>query len=57
MKFRFHSIDQLVDHYQRSPIFTSEKGERLFLIRPLPKPPGYIPPSFAAPPLASRPMQ
>jgi len=51
---RFHSIDQLVDHYQRSPIFTSEKEERLFLIRPLPKPAGYVAPSFAPPPVVSR---
>ncbi|XP_057375287.1 cytoplasmic protein NCK2-like [Daphnia carinata] len=54
---RFHSIDQLVDHYQRSPIFTSDKGERLFLIRPLPKPVGYTPPPFAPPTPAARSMQ
>ncbi|XP_071526267.1 SH2/SH3 adapter protein dreadlocks-like [Panulirus ornatus] len=35
---KFQTLDQLVDHYQRSPIYTSQKGEKLYLIRPLPKP-------------------
>lgn len=35
---KFKNLDQLVDHYQRSPIYTSTKGEKLYLIRPLPKP-------------------
>ncbi|XP_045136544.1 cytoplasmic protein NCK1-like isoform X1 [Portunus trituberculatus] len=35
---KFQNLDQLVDHYQRSPIYTSQKGEKLYLIRPLPKP-------------------
>jgi NCK adaptor protein len=34
---KFSSLQQLVDHYQRAPIYTSQKGEKLFLIRPLPK--------------------
>jgi len=34
---KFPSLNQLVDHYQRAPIYTSQKGEKLFLIRPLPK--------------------
>lgn len=31
---KFASLQQLVDHYQRAPIYTSQKGEKLFLIRP-----------------------
>merc|ERR1719188_757021 len=34
---KFVSLQQLVDHYQRAPIYTSQKGEKLFLIKPLPK--------------------
>jgi len=34
---KFGSMLQLVEHYQRAPIYTSQKGEKLFLIRPLPK--------------------
>jgi NCK adaptor protein len=34
---KFISLQQLVDHYQRAPIYTSQKGEKLFLIKPLPK--------------------
>ena len=34
---KFASLQQLVEHYQRAPIYTSQKGEKLFLIRPLPK--------------------
>ncbi len=34
---KFNSMQQLVEHYQRAPIYTSQKGEKLFLIRPLPK--------------------
>eukprot|EP00088_Acartia_fossae_P070681 TRINITY_DN9538_c0_g1_i1.p1 TRINITY_DN9538_c0_g1~~TRINITY_DN9538_c0_g1_i1.p1 ORF type:complete len:387 (+),score=101.03 TRINITY_DN9538_c0_g1_i1:76-1236(+) len=34
---KFASLQQLVDHYQRAPIYTSQKGEKLFLIKPLPK--------------------
>eukprot|EP00090_Calanus_glacialis_P030804 TRINITY_DN5007_c0_g1_i1.p1 TRINITY_DN5007_c0_g1~~TRINITY_DN5007_c0_g1_i1.p1 ORF type:complete len:386 (-),score=79.56 TRINITY_DN5007_c0_g1_i1:1720-2877(-) len=32
---KFVSLQQLVDHYQRAPIYTSQKGEKLFLIKPL----------------------
>jgi len=32
---KFISLQQLVDHYQRAPIYTSQKGEKLFLIKPL----------------------
>lgn len=35
---KFNGLDQLVDHYQRSPIYTSQKGEKLYLVRPLQKP-------------------
>jgi len=34
---KFVSLQQLVDHYQRAPIYTSQKGEKLFLIKPLHK--------------------
>jgi hypothetical protein len=34
---KFASLQQLVDHYQRAPIYTSQKGEKLFLIKPLSK--------------------
>lgn len=34
---KFATMNQLVEHYQRAPIYTSQKGEKLFLIRPLPK--------------------
>jgi len=34
---KFSTMQQLVEHYQRAPIYTSQKGEKLFLIRPLPK--------------------
>ncbi|KAJ8246587.1 hypothetical protein GJAV_G00253100 [Gymnothorax javanicus] len=32
---RFPSMDQLVEHYKKAPIFTSEHGEKLYLVRPL----------------------
>ncbi|CAG0884005.1 unnamed protein product [Darwinula stevensoni] len=35
---KFQNLDQLVDHYQRAPIYTSQKGEKLYLIRPFPRP-------------------
>ncbi|XP_068141589.1 SH2/SH3 adapter protein dreadlocks [Drosophila tropicalis] len=34
---KFHSLDQLVDHYQRAPIYTNKQGEKLYLVRSLPK--------------------
>ena len=34
---KFSSLQQLVEHYQKAPIYTSQRGEKLFLIRPLPK--------------------
>ncbi|XP_026157140.1 cytoplasmic protein NCK2-like [Mastacembelus armatus] len=33
---RFSSMDELVEHYKKAPIFTSEHGEKLYLVRPLP---------------------
>ncbi|KPP74448.1 cytoplasmic protein NCK2-like [Scleropages formosus] len=33
---RFATMDQLVDHYKKAPIFTSEQGDRLYLVKPLP---------------------
>lgn len=32
---RFHSMDELVEHYKKAPIFTSEHGEKLYLVRAL----------------------
>ncbi|XP_036397358.1 cytoplasmic protein NCK2 [Megalops cyprinoides] len=32
---RFATMDQLVEHYKKAPIFTSEHGEKLYLVRPL----------------------
>ena len=34
---KFHNLDQLVDHYQRAPIYTNKQGEKLYLVRSLPK--------------------
>ncbi|KAJ8003544.1 hypothetical protein DPEC_G00149450 [Dallia pectoralis] len=32
---RFSTIDELVEHYKKAPIFTSEHGDKLFLVKPL----------------------
>ncbi|XP_015219507.1 cytoplasmic protein NCK2 isoform X1 [Lepisosteus oculatus] len=32
---RFSTMDELVEHYKKAPIFTSEHGEKLYLIKPL----------------------
>ncbi|XP_034153569.1 cytoplasmic protein NCK2 [Esox lucius] len=32
---RFNSIDELVEHYKKAPIFTSEHGDKLYLVKPL----------------------
>ena len=32
---RFPSMDELVEHYKKAPIFTSEHGDKLYLVRPL----------------------
>lgn len=32
---RFNSMDELLEHYKKAPIFTSEHGEKLYLIKPL----------------------
>ncbi|XP_042190013.1 cytoplasmic protein NCK2b isoform X2 [Callorhinchus milii] len=32
---RFNTMDELVEHYKKAPIFTSEHGEKLYLIKPL----------------------
>ncbi|XP_046402674.1 cytoplasmic protein NCK1 isoform X1 [Ischnura elegans] len=34
---KFHTLSHLVDHYQRAPIYTNKQGEKLYLVRPLPK--------------------
>lgn len=32
---RFSSMDELVEHYKKAPIFTSEHGEKLYLVKAL----------------------
>ncbi|XP_076021991.1 cytoplasmic protein NCK2b [Genypterus blacodes] len=32
---RFPNMDELVEHYKKAPIFTSEHGQKLYLVRPL----------------------
>ncbi|RXM99840.1 Cytoplasmic protein NCK2 [Acipenser ruthenus] len=32
---KFGSMDELVEHYKKAPIFTSEHGDKLYLIKPL----------------------
>lgn len=32
---RFTSMDELVEHYKKAPIFTSEQGEKLYLVKAL----------------------
>ncbi|XP_061707797.1 cytoplasmic protein NCK1 [Cydia pomonella] len=34
---KFPTLDQLVAHYQRAPIYTNKAGEKLYLVRPLPR--------------------
>ncbi|XP_026860540.2 cytoplasmic protein NCK2b [Electrophorus electricus] len=33
---RFCTMEELLEHYKKAPIFTSEHGEKLYLVRPLP---------------------
>ncbi|XP_004081635.1 cytoplasmic protein NCK2 [Oryzias latipes] len=32
---RFNSMDELVEHYKKAPIFTSDQGEKLYLVKAL----------------------
>ncbi|XP_026989469.2 cytoplasmic protein NCK2b [Tachysurus fulvidraco] len=32
---RFNTLDELVEHYKKAPIFTSEQGDKLYLVKPL----------------------
>ncbi|KAM9485119.1 cytoplasmic protein NCK2-like isoform 1-T5 [Salvelinus alpinus] len=32
---KFSSIDELVEHYKKAPIFTSQHGDKLYLVKPL----------------------
>ncbi|EHB14064.1 Cytoplasmic protein NCK2 [Heterocephalus glaber] len=34
-QLRFHSMDELVEHNKKAPIFTSKHGEKLYLLRAL----------------------
>lgn len=34
---RFNSLDELVEHYKRAPIYTGPDGEKLYLIKPFKK--------------------
>lgn len=33
----FSSLDELVEHYQKLPIFTCDNGQKMYLLRPYPK--------------------
>ncbi|KAH7962240.1 cytoplasmic protein NCK2 isoform X1 [Rhipicephalus sanguineus] len=35
---RFSNLDDLVEHYKRAPIYTSPKGDKMYLVRPFRKP-------------------
>lgn len=35
---RFNTIDELVEHYKKAPIYTSPHGEKLYLIKSFQKP-------------------
>jgi len=35
---RFNTLDELVEHYKRAPIYTSPKGDKLYLIKPFHRP-------------------
>ena len=30
----FNSLEELIEHYKRAPIFTNERGEKMYLIKP-----------------------
>lgn len=32
---KFNSMEELVEHYKKAPIFTSEQGDKLYLIKAL----------------------
>ncbi|CAG04266.1 unnamed protein product, partial [Tetraodon nigroviridis] len=32
---KFHSMEELVEHYKKAPIFTSEQGDKLYLVKAL----------------------
>ncbi|XP_017560161.1 cytoplasmic protein NCK2a [Pygocentrus nattereri] len=32
---RFNTMEELVEHYKKAPIFTSEQGDKLYLVKPL----------------------
>lgn len=32
---KFGSMEELVEHYKKAPIFTSEQGDKLYLIKAL----------------------
>lgn len=31
----FDSLDALIEHYKKSPIFTNEKGDKMYLVKPV----------------------
>ncbi|XP_054168393.1 cytoplasmic protein NCK2-like [Oppia nitens] len=35
---RFASLDELIEHYKKAPIYTSPKGDKMFLIKPFSRP-------------------
>lgn len=34
---RFSSLDELIEHYKKAPIYTSPSGEKMYLIKPFKK--------------------
>ena len=30
----FSSVEELIEHYKRSPIFTDKEGNKMFLVKP-----------------------
>ena len=32
---KFNSMEELVEHYKKAPIFTSEQGDKLYLVKAL----------------------
>lgn len=35
---RFSTLFELIEHYKKAPIYTSPKGEKMFLIKPFSRP-------------------
>ena len=35
---QFQSLDELIEHYKKAPIYTGDDGEKLYLIKPFLRP-------------------